>query len=396
MSEQQNTQQPVLFYSPNSRELIEQRHQDGYANKVICSTARTNEFSESLYTAPARDVLMAFGEELFDKIADNVDRWITGDYAPNGLSEYVATIADRYASRVQPERCQCCGYLVTQSEHKGCLRAGRSATQPEPVNQQMLAALKQAKNSLLAFKLMPGQSNAWEEHDEENLVAINAAIAAAEAAQPVALEPVEGDLLPAIGEEVLIHLASSDKWVPHRVVGYYAWCDRGGNKSLHRVFVRVVDRDGYQNARLLCDVRRTGEGRTQQPASAQPVTQQADHIVDSDKMVQAEPVAAQCRFEDEEEWNPCTLAHHLLVQAHPKEWPHYETRVLYAHPPAVAVPDAMQQIAHDAATSLETISRIAGKDGHYMETMHDVRMYAAARAKVARDDMLSAAKPDGV
>lgn len=54
---------------------------------------------------------------------------------------------------------------------------------------------------------------------------------------------------------------------------------------------------------------------------------------------QAEPVAAQCRFEGEEEWSPCTLAHHLLVQAHPKEWPHYETRALCAQPPAVAVPE---------------------------------------------------------
>lgn len=49
---------------------------------------------------------------------------------------------------------------------------------------------------------------------------------------------------------------------------------------------------------------------------------------------QAEPVAAQCRFEGEEDWKPCTVAHHLLVQAHPKEWPHYETRALYDQPPA--------------------------------------------------------------
>lgn len=51
-------------------------------------------------------------------------------------------------------------------------------------------------------------------------------------------------------------------------------------------------------------------------AAAQPPAQQ-----------QAEPVAAQCRFEGEE-WKYCTIAHHLLVQAHPKEWPHYETRAL--------------------------------------------------------------------
>lgn len=70
------------------------------------------------------------------------------------------------------------------------------------------------------------------------------------------LDPVEGDLLPAIGEKVLIHLSSSDSWVEHRVVGYYVWGDLGRNTGLHRVFVRVVDSDGLPNARLLRDVRR--------------------------------------------------------------------------------------------------------------------------------------------
>lgn len=63
---------------------------------------------------------------------------------------------------------------------------------------------------------------------------------------------------------------------------------------------------------------------------------------------QGEPVAAQCRFEGDAEWKPCTVAHHLLVQAHPKEWPHYETRALYTAP-APAVPSderaALQRIA---------------------------------------------------
>lgn len=70
------------------------------------------------------------------------------------------------------------------------------------------------------------------------------------------LDPVEDDLLPAIGEKVLIHLSSSDSWVEHRVVGYYVWGDLGRNTGLHRVFVRVVDSDGLPNARLLRDVRR--------------------------------------------------------------------------------------------------------------------------------------------
>lgn len=68
------------------------------------------------------------------------------------------------------------------------------------------------------------------------------------------LQPVHGDVLPPIGSTVLIHLARSDSWVPHTVVGYYAWPDLGGNTGLHRLFIRVKDADGYLNARLLEDV----------------------------------------------------------------------------------------------------------------------------------------------
>ena len=88
--------------------------------------------------------------------------------------------------------------------------------------------------------------------------AVATALAKSAAYQPCTeprLEPVHGDVLPPIGTEVLIHLASLDKWVAHRVVGYYAWPDLKGNASLHRVFVRVVDRDGCLNARLLRDIR---------------------------------------------------------------------------------------------------------------------------------------------
>lgn len=69
------------------------------------------------------------------------------------------------------------------------------------------------------------------------------------------LDPVNGDQLPAINSKVLIHLSSCDAWVEHTVVGYYAWEDLGANESLHRVFIRVRDADGYLNARLLKDVR---------------------------------------------------------------------------------------------------------------------------------------------
>ncbi len=74
------------------------------------------------------------------------------------------------------------------------------------------------------------------------------------------LERIEGDLLPPIGSKVLIHLGRQDAWVEHTVAGYYVWAAikgqiQDGEKDAHRVFVRVVDESGYENARLLSDVR---------------------------------------------------------------------------------------------------------------------------------------------
>lgn len=74
------------------------------------------------------------------------------------------------------------------------------------------------------------------------------------------MEPVEGDLLPPVGSKVLIHLGRQDSWVEHTVSGYYVWpaCKhqvKDGEQDVHRVFVRVKDAKGYDNARLLSDVR---------------------------------------------------------------------------------------------------------------------------------------------
>lgn len=74
------------------------------------------------------------------------------------------------------------------------------------------------------------------------------------------LDPVDGDLLPAVGSKVLIHLARSDSWAEHTVVGYYAWDNHGLDKNVHRVFVRVRDSQGYLNARLLNDIRLASPG----------------------------------------------------------------------------------------------------------------------------------------
>jgi hypothetical protein len=77
---------------------------------------------------------------------------------------------------------------------------------------------------------------------------------------PEELEPVGGDMLPAIGSTVQIHLARQDAWVDHAVVGYYVWPAqphqvKGDGRDAHRVFVRVKDSEGYLNARLLSEVR---------------------------------------------------------------------------------------------------------------------------------------------
>lgn len=74
--------------------------------------------------------------------------------------------------------------------------------------------------------------------------------------EKVASDPVEGDLLPAVGEVVEIHLNSSNTWEKHTVTGYYVWAAHSGAENLHRVSVRVVDSNGYPNARSLSDIRR--------------------------------------------------------------------------------------------------------------------------------------------
>jgi len=87
-----------------------------------------------------------------------------------------------------------------------------------------------------------------------------AALAAQQAAAPGALEPVDYDLLPPVGSKVLIHLARQDEWVEHTVTGYYVWPAhkhqvKEGEKNAHRVFVRVKDGNGYDNARLLSEFK---------------------------------------------------------------------------------------------------------------------------------------------
>ena len=201
MSEQQNTQQPVAW-------MLECQTMTGdtgwklswnQSGAGVCNRLAGEDHEKALYTAAPvpRDVLMAALTEINSRYMEVCGAQFGG--------EYISAIADRYASHAQPERNTITleemvaelkagenGDAISEAMTQAtadmaigrAIREGRAAIQPEPVNQQMLAALRLGKNSLVAFKLMPGQSNAWEEHDEANLVAINAAIAAAEAAQP--------------------------------------------------------------------------------------------------------------------------------------------------------------------------------------------------------------------
>jgi hypothetical protein len=51
-----------------------------------------------------------------------------------------------------------------------------------------------------------------------------------------------------------------------------------------------------------------------------------------------EPVAAECKFDREQKWVRCEIAHHNLVQSAPHHWPGYQTRLLYTTPPIQPAP----------------------------------------------------------
>lgn len=139
-----NTQQPVAYRWRFGSESIDTRWH--YSDvPLVPYLDRT---VECLYTAPPvpRDVLMAFGVEVADKAH------AAGVIGNLFTDEDIAAIADRYASQVQPE----------------------------PASQQMLRTLHHIEGAAKDIRV--------ERHHIAS--AARAAIAAAEAAQPVVLEPV--------------------------------------------------------------------------------------------------------------------------------------------------------------------------------------------------------------
>lgn len=109
MDKQQNIQQPVAWvWQFEDGEFYETPHHTKEECERDC--CGYDGMAVPLYTAPPvpRDVLMAFGEAVCDECA----RHYLGDEEDSEID--LSAIADRYASRVQPE----------------------------PVNQQLLVALK--------------------------------------------------------------------------------------------------------------------------------------------------------------------------------------------------------------------------------------------------------------
>jgi|GEM_PF-3474551 len=74
------------------------------------------------------------------------------------------------------------------------------------------------------------------------------------------LDAVYGDVLPPIGSRVFIRHGRDNAAHACTVTGYYAWPAHGGDKNVHRVFVRMVyEGTDTQQARLLCDCYPTEE-----------------------------------------------------------------------------------------------------------------------------------------
>lgn len=137
----------------------------------------------------------------------------------------------------------------------------RPAAQSEPVGYQIRTKTDRPDSRWSAWPECCEMTRAMHSHEAGKFNRFGVMreirpVFAAPAALAVKLPDVEGDVLPEVGSTVLIHLASSDTWVPRSVVGHYAWGDLGGNDSLHRIFVRVRDAEGHLNARLLKDVRK--------------------------------------------------------------------------------------------------------------------------------------------
>lgn len=147
---------------------------------------------------------------------------------------------------------------------------------------------------IAAWNAQADEHNQWDELGEDEK--IEWAVACAKAG-----EPVHGDVLPPVGSRVYIRHGRDNDAHACMVTGYYAWGDLGGDKRLHRVFVRLVyEGTDIQQARMLCDCYPTAEAALAQAAPQQEAQAGAVPLDEARRMFDAGWKAA-ARFCDRED-----------------------------------------------------------------------------------------------
>lgn len=188
-----NTQQPVAWvWQFEDGEFYETPHHTKEECERDC--CGYDGVAVPCFTTPPmpRDVLMAFGEAVRDAVWEESGEGWNGEYPGNAMPKVdISAIADRYASQVQPDRIA--------PDVMDALVGNDGGRKPEPVNQQLLAALKGLTEDIQCLigessgvygLHLNGDLSPWVDLEAggrferlTNLPDAHAAIAAAEAAQ---------------------------------------------------------------------------------------------------------------------------------------------------------------------------------------------------------------------
>lgn len=72
------------------------------------------------------------------------------------------------------------------------------------------------------------------------------------------MDEFDNNLLPQIGSKVFFNLASSGSWEPFTVTGFSVL--NSLTSTDYRVFIHGVDSDGFNNVRLIQDIKDHNDG----------------------------------------------------------------------------------------------------------------------------------------
>ena len=371
MSEQQNTQQPVA--------RISLHRVDGVPRATLLQTlggAAVLPIGEiDVYAAPVaaandpvpRDVLVLLSRwEAFGKAMLKA-----GSILPRNLvADTESALADRYASQVQTEQP-----YAADAAMEGMKRLGyrwengawykKGDTQPEPslTDRQIkhMLALETALSKLID-KVAPGLLL-----DGDILAEAEEALRIADARNPVV---TSGYLCVDCG--ALFSAADHSQAQPEPV-------NQQTLAALKRLLNKAYKQNWQDNYPVEVECAEAAIAAAEAAADAA----QPDHIVDADKMVQAEPVAWLVSVKGEPElghWfaeEECSHDSHNCVP-------------LFAHPPAVAVQDVIE---HLQLAETEVTNAKAWSAGEQAKTHCK---YALTAIAVARSMLSAAQKPEGV